>query len=81
LELKNDVIQIANYYTFYGSFNVVAAVAIYFTAPESWGKIEPVMIGHYTKKNSSDDSELPHIVDIECFLHKPYPAIIQVWYV
>jgi hypothetical protein len=60
---------------------VVAALAIFFTAPESWGRIERIMIGHYAKKNSSDDSELPHFVDIECFFYKPYPAVIQVWYV
>jgi hypothetical protein len=59
----------------------VSALAIFFGAPESWGRIEPIMIGHYTKKNSSDNSELPHIVDIECFLYKPYPAVIQVWYI
>ncbi|PNF21920.1 hypothetical protein B7P43_G01782 [Cryptotermes secundus] len=36
------------------------------------------MIGHYAVKNSSEYSESPHIVDIECFLYKPYPAVIQV---
>ncbi|XP_021914315.1 uncharacterized protein LOC110827193 isoform X5 [Zootermopsis nevadensis] len=56
----------------------IQALAIFFNAPESWGRIEPIMIGHYTKKNSDDYSELSHIVDIECFLCKPYPAIIQV---
>lgn len=58
---------------------VATALAIFFTAPESWGRIEPIMIGHYTKKNSSNDSELPRLVDIECFFYKPYPAVIQVW--
>lgn len=53
----------------------IQALAIFFTAPEAWGRIEPIMIGHYVEKNSS---ELPHIVDIECFLYKPYPAVIQV---
>jgi len=60
---------------------VVTALAIFFTAPESWGRIEPIMIGHYTKNSSDDDSELPCLVDIECFFYKPYPAVIQVWYV
>jgi hypothetical protein len=61
--------------------NYVPALAIFFTAPESWGRIEPIMIGHYAEKNSSEYSELSHIVDIECSLYKPYPAVIQVRYV
>ncbi|XP_023718936.2 AP-5 complex subunit beta-1 [Cryptotermes secundus] len=56
----------------------IQALAIFFTAPEAWGRIEPIMIGHYAVKNSSEYSESPHIVDIECFLYKPYPAVIQV---
>jgi hypothetical protein len=60
-------------------YNFVSALAIFFTAPESWGRIEPIMIGHYTK-TSSNHGELPHIVDIECFLYKPYPAVIHVRY-
>ncbi|PSN56344.1 hypothetical protein C0J52_03746 [Blattella germanica] len=35
---------------------------------------EPIMIGHYEKKGN----EKPCVVDIECFLYKPYPAVIQV---
>jgi hypothetical protein len=61
--------------------NFVLALALFFTASESWGRIEPVMIGHCTKKKSDDDSELLRLVNIECFLCKPYPAVIQVWYV
>jgi hypothetical protein len=58
-----------------------SALAIFFTAPEPWGRIEPVMIGHYAEENSSEYSESSHIVDIECFLNKPYPSVIQVRYV
>jgi cobalamin biosynthesis Mg chelatase CobN len=60
--------------------NFVSALAIFFTAPESWGRIEPIMIGHYEEENSSEYSK-SHIVDIECFLDKPYPAVIEVRYV
>jgi hypothetical protein len=61
--------------------NFVSALAIFFTAPESWGRIEPIMIGHYAEEISSEYSQSPHIVDIECFLYKPYPAVVQVRYV
>jgi hypothetical protein len=61
--------------------NFVSALAIFFTAPESWGRIEPIMIGHYAEENSSECSKSPHIVDIECLLYKPYPAVLQVRYV
>ncbi|KAJ9594123.1 hypothetical protein L9F63_014439, partial [Diploptera punctata] len=55
----------------FASKDPIEALAIFFTAPESWGRIEPIMIGHYVK-------DKPCIVDIECFLYKPYPAVVQV---
>ncbi|XP_069700066.1 AP-5 complex subunit beta-1-like isoform X1 [Periplaneta americana] len=60
------------------NLKTLQALAIFFTASESWGRIEPIMIGHYSKSVSPDDSEPAHIVDIECFLYKPYPAVVQV---
>ncbi|CAG2058254.1 unnamed protein product, partial [Timema podura] len=45
-------------------------LAIFLEVPESWGKIEPIMVGHVDRRQNKRTA-----MDIVCFPECPYPVI------
>nr|CAD7410061.1 unnamed protein product [Timema cristinae] len=48
------------------------ALAIFLEVPESWGKIDPIMVGHVDRRQNKRTA-----LDIVCFPECPYPVIAE----
>ncbi|KAK7865955.1 hypothetical protein R5R35_005020 [Gryllus longicercus] len=62
----------------YENLDCLEALAIFMESSENWGKVEPVLVGHYKEDNLSVHQSNDFVYTMICYPHYPLPTQLKV---